>query len=476
MTTSEQQAVPIEHNGDHLNGIAIELILFSIDGNVWIARHSKSAFSLPLIWIPKWTRVAQEAVKAARCSMSLEIFCLWEILEAGSRYLVARIKDTSATNSDLAGVPVTDLPDFIHTDGIVRLVQSAHHEAFAGSETPLNEPFKRIDWDVVLHERLIPAIASRDVELTGATQQLNASETFALLKLETTGSPIWFKAVGAPNLAEYSVTLGLDDLFPGVIPPIIARFPEWNGWVTEDAGGRRLDNSTDVEDWKRVSVHLADLQILSLQHVDDLFRIGCADWRTSALADHLEPFIEAMQRAMTDDQELKLVRLDRGQIDQVANAIRDAIDQTIVHDIPDGLVHRDLSGGNIQLSPTACHFIDWAQACIGHPFICSEYMKVHFTKAIEQQPNFELQVAELSAAYASRWTNVLSPTQLEVALKHSPILAEYLYVLPMDGRSLLDLLKTRENRAVLRSIARRMWSEMQSNSACDGRSREIYHA
>jgi hypothetical protein len=231
-----------------------------------------------------------------------------------------------------------------------------------------------------------------------------------------------------------------------------------------------------LEDWKRATTRLADLQVSSLQYADDLFHIGCTDCRTHTLASHLELFVESMQRAMAEDQDLTTTRLDNNQINRVAEAVREAISETAILGIPDALVHRDLSGGNIQLSSTGCHFIDWAQACVASPFICSEYMKVHFASAVADQADSESQVAALSSAYASRWTTVLTPKQIRGALRYAPILAEYLYVTPMDGRTSLDLLRTRGSRAMMRSMVRRMWREMEVNSGIDRHESEAHYA
>jgi len=60
-------------------------------------------------------------------------------------------------------------------------------------------------------------------------QQLNGSETFSLLKFETTKAPVWFKAVGEPNVREFLITLKLFELFPDYVPKILASAPLLNG-------------------------------------------------------------------------------------------------------------------------------------------------------------------------------------------------------------------------------------------------------
>jgi len=68
-------------------------------------------------------------------------------------------------------------------------------------------------------------------------RQLNGCETFSLIRFETTQYPVWFKAVGEPNLREYEISLALARLFPDYVPTIIATRPEWHGWLMADSGG-----------------------------------------------------------------------------------------------------------------------------------------------------------------------------------------------------------------------------------------------
>jgi hypothetical protein len=279
------------------------------------------------------------------------------------------------------------------------------------------------------------------------------------LKLDTTGAPLWFKAVGEPNLTEYSVTIGLNQLMPGTGPTILAKFPQWNAWVTEDLGGRPLDTCSEPNAWLDASTHLADLQIASLKHVDTLFAMGCTDCRTVTLTRHLEPFLKAMQMAMERDAEVQSLRLSSVQIQQVAAVISRVIDKIEMLEVPNALVHRDLSGGNIQMSSQGCYFLDWAQACIANPFICLEYMQAHLGRALRGRDDCDFWTGAMADAYASRWSALLNPKQMKSARDYSPLLAEYLYVIPMDGRTPMDLLDTREGRATMRSMARRMWSE-----------------
>jgi len=68
----------------------------------------------------------------------------------------------------------------------------------------------RVDRRVVLLVQR--AIEPYGLRLSGEFRQLNASPTFALLRLETTGQALWFKAVGEPNLREFPIPSPIETL------------------------------------------------------------------------------------------------------------------------------------------------------------------------------------------------------------------------------------------------------------------------
>ena len=100
-------------------------------------------------------------------------------------------------------------------------------------------PFARLGWFRQLRRRVEEAILPLNLELNGSFRQFNASPFFSLIRLETNGPALWFKAVGEPNLREFPVTLMLARLFPKYVPPILAAWPTWNGWLTPEVDGTK---------------------------------------------------------------------------------------------------------------------------------------------------------------------------------------------------------------------------------------------
>src|SRR5687767_3348349 len=58
--------------------------------------------------------------------------------------------------------------------------------------------------------------------VTGAKTQRSTDRGFALVRLETSGPAVWFKAVGSPNEAEYCITRRIAERHPRHSPRLLA--------------------------------------------------------------------------------------------------------------------------------------------------------------------------------------------------------------------------------------------------------------
>src|ERR1700676_2916591 len=118
-------------------------------------------------------------------------------------------------------------------------------------------------------------IAPLGLTLTGPFRQLNASPTFSLIRFETDGPALWFKAVGEPNLREFSITRNLSQMFPTSLPRLIATQTHWNAWLTTETQGKHPEEGTQIGVWKAVVQALADLQIASFGKTFRCLDAGC---------------------------------------------------------------------------------------------------------------------------------------------------------------------------------------------------------
>jgi hypothetical protein len=125
--------------------------------------------------------------------------------------------------------------------------------------------------------------------------------------------------------------------------------------------------------------------------------------------------------------------------------------------LPDTLGHIDFNPGNIVVSPARCVFLDWAEACVTNPFVTFEYLREHARRNLTQVTTASVRIA---TAYLLPWTTLLSPDDVALALTVSPLIAVFIYAVATSGWCSPETLRSPTRSGYLRSLARRMHSEV----------------
>ena len=127
------------------------------------------------------------------------------------------------------------------------------------------------------------------LELTGPFCQYNASPSFSLIRFETTGPAVWFKAVGEPNQREFPITLKLSQQFPKYLPEILGTRADRNGWLSLEAPGANLCETQEIMLWESAAESLARLQIESVAKTESILDAGAHDLRIETLSGLSDP-------------------------------------------------------------------------------------------------------------------------------------------------------------------------------------------
>jgi len=320
------------------------------------------------------------------------------------------------------------------------------------TEAALAGPFARLGWFAELREWIESVVSPMGFRLTAEFRQLNASPSFNLIRFETSGPAVWFKAVGEPNQREFPITCSLSRLFPAHLPTVLATRPDWNAWLTRESEGQLLGDEQESGTWERVAAALAELQISSCDRTPALARAGVRDLSVGTLRKQIRPFVETTQQLMQQQPKTPPSILDRKELLGLADRIGEAFDFLETLEIPETLGHLDLNPGNIVVSATKCVFLDWAEAYLGNPFLTLQYLLEHFRRTHPHDSTAESQVLE---SYAAPWCRILSRDAIQAGLTVAPLLAVFSY---MCGTGLLsdgERLKQAEFAGYLRSLARR---------------------
>ena len=456
-TTTREQAAVVSQKDTYL------LIVFDSAGTAVLVESHGNDYRLPKIAIPKFTRPAQEVTALIRDSWKLtSVFLFSGVLEESpdaSYFVVLESKDGLCLRPQgMEWFTIHHaLSNVLFSNHERRILKSSHARLTSGAHTNGSGPFARLGWIRELQDWAGSLLRPLGMELKGF-KQLNGCETFSLIRFATTQQPVWFKAVGEPNLHEYGISLALARLLPRFVPTILGTKPAWHGWLMSD-GGTTLDESPDPSAWQTAVTTLADLQIASIDATDDLLEAGCRDLRLATLLDLVDPFLDTIAELMKQQTNVPPPVLSRQELSRLSATIKDALHCLEALPIPDTLGHSDFNPGNILVGPERCTFIDWAEAHVSHPFLTFEYLMSHLRKDYPALARFE---DAIRSSYAQRWQSVSLPEHVSEAFLFSPLVAVFAYAVAGNSWRDPERLKIPQVPGYLRSLTRRMKQEADS--------------
>ena len=440
------------------------LVILDRGGTEVLVVSDGGRFVLPSVAIPSWQRVVENLTAAVKTEWGEEVICLYTsdtvlALENGQqvgyqvtehwRAIGASRKPTRWESVEtLAQDSFADPADY---SAIVQSVTKCKAETRKSTS-----PFARLGWFGDLRDWVESVIEPCGWHINENFQQLNASPSFSLVRFETDGPAVWFKAVGEPNQKEFAITCTLAELFPNYLPPMLSARPDWNAWLAREVVGTNLYQTEEVALWEQATAALAKLQIESIGNTARIFAAGARDQRANALSDQVQPFIEVMALLMEQQPKAPPQILNKEQLQLLGGRICDALGEFENLEIPDTLGHLDLNPGNLIVSPHQCAFLDWAEAFVGNPLFSFQYLLEHFRRVKSVSSAAE---TRLSKSYCKPWAEAVPSAALAEALSLSPLLAVFAYATGTDAWA--DEKRSQEplTAGYLRSLTRRMHCE-----------------
>lgn len=424
-----------------------------------------SRFTLPQIRIARWQRIAEQLTTVFREAFGIDAISVSSIdghsTESRFEPIAYEIMEPHGTQDEAPchthWVVVDSLLESrFHERSDFHAVRQAVAQSVSAGEGAFQGSFARLGWFRELEDWVQEETGAHGLHLSGRFRQLNASPSFSLIRFETEGPAVWFKAVGCPNLREFPLTLSLTRLHPRLLPRIIATRPEWNGWLALEAQGNALGGSCELGPWIVAARDLAELQIASLNRELHLLEAGARDLRPNVLAERVEPFFQMMGDLMERQIKIPPLPLSRAVIRGLALQVVDALALLHGTDFRATLGHLDLHPQNVIVSPVGAVFLDWAEGFLGHPFLTFQYLLEHFRRAFgEVHP----QEAQLFDNYSSLWRAFLSDDDILRARKVAPLLAAFNYAAANEFWNIPGKFEQPRTAAFLRSLTRRMSRE-----------------
>ena len=438
------------------------IILRRSNSEVLLVRDG-SRFVLPVVMIPRWRRVAQE--------ISERILQLWDLKalylfqreadatseEGGQQCVILEAQNSPRTlPMGFSWVSRDAFRNSLDSDEKMHSLDDALRTADAYKSGELSGPFSKAGWLDELKAWAQSELSVKGLTLTGEFRQLNGGPSFSLIRLESTGPAVWFKAVGEPNLHEFPITVTLSKHFPSYLPALIASRPSWNGWLTFEVEGSMLDENSDISAWERTAETLANLQIESATATRALLDARCRDARLDALLAQIDAFFDVIADLMEKQTKVPPPMLSLQELRTLAAQVKEACSSLADLGFPDTLGHFDFNPGNVIATPNSCIFLDWAEAYVGHPFFTFEYLREHLSRIHTGNVAWETKV---TSCYAKSWTAFASTDEISQALKLSPLLAVYAYAVAGSAWRDSQRLQNPKLAGYLRSLTRRMQRE-----------------
>jgi Phosphotransferase enzyme family len=419
----------------------------------------------PRIYVRSSERLASQVRERARDIFGLDAYCLFvpqlpstqDTTSAVKYAVMESVEQNSSPPAGLAWVPIASAfrENILSDDDCCQLRTSLENLAHYLTE-PDRSPFARPGWIHEVIQWTQDQIRPLEIQLTGAFEQFNAGPSFSLLRFETSGRAVWFKATGEPKLHELSVTQTLARLFPSEVPKILAVHRGWNAWLSQECPGTTLDACTTVSAWTRAAQTLAGLEIASIGKRSELLECGCRDLTLSTLVRQVDPFLIRMSDRMALQQKQPPAILSNADVEFLRGELKYACSELWELDLPDVLGHIDFNPGNIMVSPERCTFLDWAEASIGSPFLTLAYLREH---SLRSRMCDEETQDQISAAYLESWRSLICPSDLVRGMTLSSIVAVFGYALALEDRKASGPFESPALAGFLRSLARRMHRE-----------------
>lgn len=215
--------------------------------------------------------------------------------------------------------------------------------------------------------------------------------------------------------------------------------------------GSSLLNSESLEDFRQAVHTMADLQKAFIGRSDALFDACCGDHRNEILHSRVAEMIAYIDEAMALQTSTKVPKLSSSRLRVLKTALDEACSLQQELEIPDSLMHNDISPDSILYDRNRYVFTDWCEAKVGNPFITMEQMSLHAARSSSEP---EVWAQALRDEYRACWRDVLTERQIDRSFQLAPLLSMLSYL--HESTKFLDSHKRYEPQRLSysRSLAR----------------------
>lgn len=277
-------------------------------------------------------------------------------------------------------------------------------------------------WMKQAHEWILAETRRQSIHVTGDIEQPHLYPWSTVLHVPTNEGKLFFKATAPETMFEVPLTLKLAEWFPNGMPELVTADLD-RGWMLMRDGGVQLRQSIrpaqDINPWRAVIRLFADIQAGASGHVEELLAAGVPDYRLSVLPDLYRQLV-ADEKSLLIDKEKGLTSAEQQTLKDMATRFEQICADLAAYGIPESVNHGDFHDGNVLVRDGRIAIIDWADACLSHPFMSLRTLFVSIEIALKLDDYvFTPEMAALLDHYLEAWRDYGSIEHLRSAYQLS---------------------------------------------------------
>lgn len=329
------------------------------------------------------------------------------------------------------------------------------HEVEEDSAVSVVEPWFCRGWVADVRAWVSDCMVLSDTLSQAAVAQVRFWQRSAVLRVQTSGGCVYFKACPKELRQEIATTDFLAQKIPDRIPNVIAS-DAGKGWMlTEEIEGVKLDTLSEAEPWCQALTAYAQLQQDALGFLDELTM--CADWRPLSMLSAFESLLNRLP-SLLDGYPAPLTEREIEGLRAMIPKFESLCQSVEAYGVPCTLEHCDANGDNFWMGSNGLIVTDWAESCITHPFIGV----VNFILEDEDFPKVPNVKIQFQNAYLKAWTDFASLPKLRELVQLIPPLKRLQDALHYSKQFEIVLAKLNDSTVLPHSYAK--WTLGQVHS------------
>ena len=244
-------------------------------------------------------------------------------------------------------------------------------------------------------------LSRRGLGRVSATEQVRVWEFSHVLRLRAAEGEFYFKALPHAGAAEPRLTRWLAELYPSLMPAVVATEPDRRWLLMKASQGPALMDVRDLSRWEQAAEGCARMQLDCVGRARELLALGCPERPLEWLEAEIDPLLGDTAAMQPQDAEA----LKNGEIERLRRRgpeLRAMCRELAGYAVPLSIEPGDLWGVNVIAGDQACVFIDWEDASVSHPFFSPFLLlaSLDYTDALAHAPDARSRIRQ---AYLAPW-------------------------------------------------------------------------